>query len=129
MKSFWLTLAATSMLGLSTLSGCAPATQSISSQPESALADSGGELVAQNEGGVAQSAAQSAGDSAAVQKATTKPQLIKRANLTLSMEALDKGLAQIQDIVAEQQGDLLALNDQSTQRYISMELRVPQDKL
>jgi hypothetical protein len=131
MKKIWLTLAATSVLGLSTLSGCAPAAQNMTaSQPESAAAPapgSGAELVAQADGEASKSADGAATSSTA--QAKTKPQLIKRASLTLSMEALDKGLAQIQDIVAEQQGDLLAMNDQSTERYISMELRVPQDKL
>ncbi|NJM95871.1 MAG: DUF4349 domain-containing protein [Phormidesmis sp. RL_2_1] len=57
-------------------------------------------------------------------------QLIKRADMTLSVESVEESLEQVRKIVQAQQGDVLSLNDTGDRnRQITFQLRVPQAKL
>ncbi len=63
-----------------------------------------------------------------------KPQLIKRANMTLRVEKIAPALKAVTKIVSTQQGDVIGLQDQvppdaSVRHQASMELRIPQAKL
>ena len=63
-----------------------------------------------------------------------KPQLIKRANMTLRVEEVTSALQSVTKVVNSQQGDVVGLQDQvppdELSRHIaSMELRIPQAKL
>lgn len=63
-----------------------------------------------------------------------KPQLIKRANMTLRVEKVAPALKAVAKIVKIQQGDVVGLQDQvppdeSVRHQASMELRIPQAKL
>ncbi|WP_299411580.1 DUF4349 domain-containing protein [Acaryochloris sp. IP29b_bin.148] len=63
-----------------------------------------------------------------------KPQLIKRANMTLRVEKVTPTLKKVAQVVQSQQGDVVGLQDQvppdeSIRHRASMELRIPQAKL
>lgn len=61
---------------------------------------------------------------------TAKPQLIKRARLTLSVDSVEESFEQVQTIIAAQQGDLLSMSETGDrQRRIDSQLRVPQQNL
>lgn len=73
---------------------------------------------------------QSTEQSVAADTVTQRPQLIKRASLTLSVESVDAGSEQVRNIVASQQGDVLSMSDTGDrQRTLTFELRVPQARL
>ena len=61
------------------------------------------------------------------------PQIIKRAELALIVNSLDNSIRVASDIVKQQQGDLLGLQDQKLpddiRHTVSMQIRVPQDRL
>lgn len=64
----------------------------------------------------------------------SRPQLIRKAALTLVVDSLDKNIQQVSAIVSQQQGDLLGLEDQkppnnSARHTVSMQIRVPQNQL
>lgn len=64
----------------------------------------------------------------------SRPQLIKKAALTLVVESLDKSIPEVLAIALQQQGDLLELQDQkplnnSDRHTASMQIRVPQNQL
>lgn len=64
----------------------------------------------------------------------SRPQLIKKAALTLVVESLDKSIPEVLAIALQQQGDLLELQDQkplnnSDRHTVSMQIRVPQNQL
>lgn len=63
-----------------------------------------------------------------------KPQLIKRANMTLRVEKIAPTLQAVAKLVKTQQGDVVGLQDQvppdgAVRHQASMELRIPQAKL
>ncbi len=64
----------------------------------------------------------------------SRPQLIKKAALTLVVNSLDKSIQQVSAIVKQQQGNLVGLEDQkprndSARHTVSMQIRVPQNQL
>ena len=63
----------------------------------------------------------------------SRPQLIKRANLTLTVGSVDEGLEAVSNIIQRQQGDILDLRDtqpESGQRRLAyLRIRVPQTNL
>jgi len=61
---------------------------------------------------------------------TARPQLIKRASLTLSVDSVEESFAQVKTIIAAQQGDLLSMNEMGDrQQRIDSQFRVPQQNL
>jgi hypothetical protein len=63
----------------------------------------------------------------------TQPQLVKQANLTIVLTDLDTATENVQQIVAQAQGDLLGLQDhrspEGVAHQIRLTLRVPQHRL
>ncbi|MGB3790577.1 MAG: DUF4349 domain-containing protein [Phormidesmis sp.] len=61
---------------------------------------------------------------------TSRPQLVKRAYLSVSVESVEDSFDQVRQVIRQQQGDLLSLQDNDDrQRHLSFELRVPQERL
>ena len=59
-----------------------------------------------------------------------RPQLIRRATLSLDVDSVDQGFSQIRTIVNAQNGDVLEMQDYGDrQRSVSFTLRVPQERL
>lgn len=130
MKRPWLSLFTGSALAVAVLTGCGsvPSSQDMAAAPESAMeaptADAGADQ-AQGE-----TVAQSLGELPASTRAAERPQLIKRADLSLRVASIDEGLEQMRDIVQARQGDLLSLNDSGNRnRSLTAELRVPAEQL
>ncbi|MEL6940612.1 MAG: DUF4349 domain-containing protein [Cyanobacteria bacterium J06598_1] len=136
MKRLGLVLLTGTALSLTSLAGCA-SSMPTATQAESAVsADvaTGGAPSAIANDGLAQKATGSpqapSADQTTNQNDAERPQLIKRANLVLSVESVEAGFEQVREIVAAQQGDVLSLNDQGDrQRRIGFTLRVPQARL
>lgn len=133
MKRLGLALLTGTALTLTSLTSCA-SSMPTATQPESTLSadiSSGARSEIANEKVAASnSPASPSEDLATAQTAAERPQLIKRANLVLSVESVEEGFEQVRDIVVAQQGDVLSLTDQGDrQRRISFTLRVPQDRL
>ncbi|MEM9092078.1 MAG: DUF4349 domain-containing protein [Cyanobacteria bacterium P01_F01_bin.53] len=136
MKRFCIALLAGSALSLTSLTSCA------SQLPAQVEATFAGEAGTADTSTLALESAEVPGDAIA-QKASSpteppttrnvsaeRPQLIKRANLSLSVDSVEDGFAQVREIVAAQQGDVLSLNDDGDRRRrISFTLRVPQERL
>ncbi len=138
MKRFWLSLLTGSML-MTALASCGPTptsqdTAESGAAMEAPLADTNanlptGETVAQTP------AAQTPTASDFLPSSTVtagRPQLIKRANLSLRVESesVENGFEQVREIVTAQQGDLLSLSDEGdNQRTITANLRVPSERL
>ncbi len=63
----------------------------------------------------------------------TKPQLIRTANLRLSVRSIDQTLTAIRQLVQQQQGDIYNFDDirgnDNDRRSASLEIKVPQDRL
>lgn len=126
MKRFWLPLLTCSALAIYGVAGCAqaptdsqvafdelPTVENGTASPETA-ADAEAELVSEP----------------ASRAQTGRPQLIKRAYLSLGVESVEDGFEQVRRIIRQQQGDLLSLQDSgSRDRSLGFELRVPQERL
>lgn len=133
MKRLSLALLTGSIFALSGLTSCSPASMDQpTAAPQAAMessADSAvaGESLAQK---VAAPADESSSESTAENTATQRPQLIKRASLSLSVDSIEDGFKQVKEIVNHQKGDILSLSDEGDrQRRLTFEIRVPQDKL
>lgn len=123
MKRFLLPVLTCSTLALSSLTSCAApqSVRSASPQPELAQVES------DSAGG-----ALSASDAVNTEAADTasRPQLIKRAQITLGVDSIDESYDAVRQIIRQQQGDLLSLTDQNNRdRTLRFQLRVPQDRL
>lgn len=64
----------------------------------------------------------------------SRPQLIRKATLTLVVNSLNKSIQEVFAIAKQHQGDLLGLEDQkppnnSTRHTVSIQIRVPQTQL
>ncbi len=64
----------------------------------------------------------------------TRPQLIKKAALSLVVKSIDSSTKSVTDIVKKQQGDILGFQnekppDPSIRQTATMEIRVPQERL
>ena len=132
MKRFWMLLVTGSALAAFSLGSCAPATsesQADFSQPaaDSAAAESQAAPDTQNEPTEAEADRVS---NLASRPQTSRPQLIRRAYLSLSVESMEDSFERVRQIIQQQQGDLLSLQDSGDrQRTLSFELRVPQERL
>ena len=145
MKRLWLSLLAGSVLTFAGLTGCA---ESPSSTAE--IAQSSGDINTAADSAIApapESSAQKSTDSSseppAKQELTQRPQLIKRASLSLSVESVEDSIQQVREIVNAQKGDILSLSDRSQgtesatgdrpssasrNQATLFEIRVPQDR-
>ena len=128
MKRFWLPLLTCSALALSGVTGCVQApTESQASNSQSM--DVGAESTA------APVSSEAATDTDLVSEPagrsqTSRPQLIKRAYLSLGVDSMDDGLTRVRQIIQQAGGDLLSLQDSGDRdRDLSFELRVPAERL
>ena len=122
MKQRWLSLFTGSVLAVSVLTSCGPGTSSQETAMEAPVAEVGADQ-AQSE--TAQNPEDVPDDNPA-----QRPQLIKRATLSLRVDSIDESFEQIREIVTIQQGDLLSLSDSGeSRRSLTAELRVPADRL
>ena len=98
------------------------------------------EAALKNETTVSQSAASLAGDTATSKTAETaqvprsRPQLIKKAAMSLIVDSVDKSVNAVSEIINKQQGDLISLQEQqptktNARHTASIQLRVPQNLL
>jgi Domain of unknown function (DUF4349) len=83
---------------------------------------------------LAQSPARRAESSAPVSQPKSQPQLIKTANLQVTVKSVVSSLEQVRAIAQQHQGDILNLSDQiptdnNSHRTASVQIRVPQAKL
>ncbi|MBW4568484.1 MAG: DUF4349 domain-containing protein [Tolypothrix carrinoi HA7290-LM1] len=100
-----------------------------------------GEAALKNETTASQSAASLAGDAATFETADTtaqvprsRPQLIKKAAMSLIVDSVDKSVNAVSEIINKQQGDLISLQEQqptktNARHTASIQLRVPQNLL
>jgi hypothetical protein len=93
-----------------------------------------------NQTAASQSAGSSVSDTAISQKAETaqvprsRPQLIKKAAISLIVDSVDKSVNAVSEIINKQQGDLISLQEQQPTKTnaphtASIQLRVPQNLL
>ncbi len=99
-----------------------------SSAPSSAAAPATGNASSTNESAPAKPA------KATNQAPPSRPQLVKTAQIALVVNSIDGTFRQVTQIIKQQQGDLLNLDDDKPQnssrrQTASMQIRVPSDKL
>lgn len=132
MKRTVLSLLTGSVLAIAGLTGCA------SAQTESMVMEGAGNPNAgvppmeadMADGDLAQNVVSASSEAPTDKQQTPRPQLIKRASLTLSVDSVEESFEQVQTIVAAQQGDILSMNEVGDrQRRINSQLRVPQQNL
>ncbi len=138
MKRLWLSLLTGTAVGLVSLTSCAPA-QNMATESAAPSAAPAGISTGSSQGDAANKSASAAAESsdgapAKPNAPAQRPQLIKRANLSLTVESVDDSFSQVREIVKAQQGDILSLQDegnssQERMRRVTFELRVPQEKL
>jgi hypothetical protein len=128
MKRLSLALLTGSFFALSGLTGCSQASvDQTAAAPQAAMESSADSAAGES---LAQKVSTPADESSNENAATQRPQLIKRASLSLSVDSIEDGFKQVKEIVNNQKGDILSLSDEGDrQRSLSFEIRVPQDKL
>ncbi len=147
MKRLYLALLTSSFVALSGLTSCAAPNDSTQadyssdaetgSLPEAAGMDATASKVAQAPEALVQTT--STPDSPSVSnQVSRRPQLIKKADLSLDVESVDESFRKVREIVNAQQGDVLSLDDRGgdevegiarNRRQIRFEMRVPADNL
>ncbi len=144
MKRFTFALLTGSAIVLSGLTSCAPSPTSEMAAPSAAMEPSADSEAAPaplaapgvltqktsaDSGSLTANTAEAVAEGSVTQ-ATQRPQLIQRASLALSVDAVEAGFEQVRKIVADQQGDVLNMSDTGDrQRILTFEIRVPQAKL
>ena len=145
MKRLWLSLLTGSVVTLAGLTGCASDPSSSADMtgaaPERESAVAGN--VAQTSTTSAQQSKTNSNKPPSEEEATQRTQLIKKAQLTLSVDSVEETIKQVREIVQEQNGDVLSLSNQrngessetDTYRALGYQqsatlftLRVPQDR-
>lgn len=127
MKRLWIALLTGSVVAMSGLTGCA---ESYDTESAKAPVDMQGAVAESDEmvGSVAQNTAADAELTGT--SATQRPQLIKRAHVSLSVDSVEEGFEQVRAVIAQQQGDVLSMQDTGDrQRSVRFTLRVPQERL
>lgn len=135
MKRIVLSLFTGSLLVTAGLTGCAAAPNSSSmtgaSAPELSIAmDAEADMAAPIDNGAIAQKTSAPSQPPTDQTQTERPQLIKRASLSLSVDSVEESFEQVRQIMTAQQGDVLSMNDSGErQRHIHFQLRVPQQNL
>ena len=148
MKRFYIAVLTGSFVALTGLTSCAaPNSQSqadFATEAETASLPESVEMNAAANSAIAQApetSAQGAADSSSPtpkNQVSRRPQLIKKANLSLDVESIDESFKKVREIVNAQQGDVLSLDDRGgdeieglkqSRRQIRFEMRVPADNL
>ncbi|MEL6489845.1 MAG: DUF4349 domain-containing protein [Cyanobacteria bacterium J06634_6] len=122
MKRLWFALLTGSVVAMSGLTSCGAAYDGAA--PETAAAD------VQESGAVAQNVSADAESAPAETSATQRPQLIKKAHISLSVDSVEDSFEQVRGVIAQQQGDVLSMQDTGDRnRSVRFTLRVPQERL
>lgn len=116
----------TTLLGSIILASCGA--------PPSEMPQSSALVPAAKEASVTKASAPDKPTQGANQAPQPRPQLVKTAEIALVVNSLDDTLPEISQIIQQQQGDLLKLEDNKSQngnrrQTASLQIRVPQDKL
>ncbi|MEL6138601.1 MAG: DUF4349 domain-containing protein [Cyanobacteria bacterium J06628_6] len=122
---WWRGWAAGAVISLYGITGCAAAPNLTEAGDVSAEA-------VQTAGEVAQSPVDDSADLVETSVPAGRPQLIKRASLTLEVESVDEQLSTITRLVTAEQGDILDLQDrqpEGSRRSAFLRIRVPQNRL
>lgn len=125
------------LLGGILLSSCGAASDRSESAPQQALMPSpAAEAPTGDSRGISNKVTGVSGDVAlaAQEVPASLPQLVKKAEIALRVNSVEKTIRAVSNIIQQQQGDLLGLEDrkpleESTYRNASMQMRVPQNKL
>jgi hypothetical protein len=138
--AFKPSLAASAILATIVLTSCASATNKTSQAPMSApmqqeAAESSADVGGSNN--MAMDAAKTApaqGREAKAQAPASRPQLVKKAELALRVDSIDKSIRAVSQLIQKQQGDLLSLesykpDQKNSGQTATMQMRVPQAKL
>jgi Domain of unknown function (DUF4349) len=123
------------MLSLALLAACSPAQRIQTGAAPASMADQSSLKAPQSgtslESTSAQNVAQTDTQSAAVPAA--KPQLIRSASLRLTVQDVDVAIADLRNLLKQQQGDIYNFDDQrggdGARRQVNLELKVPQANL
>jgi hypothetical protein len=116
----------TTLLGSVILASCGA--------PPSEMPQSSALVPAAKEASVTKASAPDKPNQGANQAPQSRPQLVKTAEIALIVKSLDDTLPEVSQIIQQQQGDLLKLEDDKSQngnrrKTASLQIRVPQDKL
>ena len=119
------TLVMTTLLGSLVLASCSASEQTLQLQSPVAQAP--------NEAGAIGGSAPSQPSKPTNDAPPSRPQLVKTAEISLVVNSMDDTLGKASDIVEQQQGDVLGLQDEKpengSRQTASMQIRVPQEKL
>jgi len=119
------TLVVTTLLGSLVLGSCSASEQALQLQSPVAQVP--------NEAGAISSSAPSQPSKPTNDTPPSRPQLVKTAEISLVVNSMDDTLGKASDIVEQQQGDVLGLQDEKpengSRQTASMQIRVPQEKL
>jgi ACT domain-containing protein len=127
-----VTLLLIGMLSAMALPACSAAEKTMMNQMQSGSAPPSAPVPTAAVAKISDAAVQNTVASAPARK--SRPQLIKRAELTLVVKSIDKSMNWVGKIVQKQQGDVLGFQDNqpidnSKRQTASMQLRVPSQKL
>lgn len=119
------TLVLTTLLGSLVLASCSASEKALQLQSEVSQAP--------NEASVTSGSAPSQPSKPTSDAPPSRPQLVKTAEISLVVNSMDDALGKASDIVKQQQGDVLGLQDDKpengSRQTASMQIRVPQEKL
>lgn len=129
-----VTLLLIGMLSAMALPACSAAEKTMMNQMQSGSAPPGAPAPTAQVAKIADAPAQTQNTVASAPARKSRPQLIKRAELTLIVKSIDKSMNSVGKIVQKQQGDVLGFQDNqpidnSKRQTASMQLRVPSQKL
>ncbi|GET41502.1 DUF4349 domain-containing protein [Microseira wollei] len=127
-----VTLLVIGMLSAMALPACSAAEKTMMRQMQGGSAPPSAPVPTAAVAKILDAAAQNTVASAPARK--SRPQLIKRAELTLVVKSIDKSMNSVGKIIQKQQGDVLGFQDNqpidnSKRQTASMQLRVPSQKL
>lgn len=124
------------LLGGMLLSSCGSASDRSASAPQQApMSSPAAEAPTEDSAGISNKVARVGEVAVAAQEVPASlPQLVKKAEIALRVNSVEKTIRAVSNVIQQQQGDLLGLEDrkpleESTYRNASMQMRIPQNKL
>ena len=107
---------------------------SLENSSPSSLPGSSGDRMAKEAAPVAELASDVSQDAKAPPIPRSRPQLIKKAAMTVIVNSVDQSIDAVSQIITKQQGDLIGLKEQqprddNSRHTASIQLRVPQNQL
>ena len=116
------------------MASCGSSSQMNRARQNEASIPRGGAPIASPAAPPAMDAASPSDKQATAEKPKSRPQLIKKAEITLVVKSIDESTRAVSNLVQKQQGDILGFQNQkppdsSIRDTASMEIRVPEEKL